>query len=114
MGARIPKVRIEAHNSKLMREALEEICRMTQWGGSDFGNPVIRGLLRTLDAVRRTARRGLCAPPRNCDLIDNESKAFNKFVEAVGELAGPEAEVAKKVLRALFAKVKDGKEPVEI
>ena len=50
-----------------MRVALYEIERMVQWGGSDFGNPVVRGLLNTLTAVRNVALSALSEPPRNCD-----------------------------------------------
>ncbi len=58
----------EGGNVAKLREALEEIERMAQWGGSDFGNPVVRGLLDTLTSIRDKAKAALAAPPRNCDV----------------------------------------------
>ena len=60
-----------------LRAALVEIGRMSQWGGTDFGNPVVRGLLITLDTIRNTADAALSAPARNCDkLATNADEAI--------------------------------------
>lgn len=106
--ARIPTIRIEAHNSAAMREALERIVFDIHVEG------VKAKSIFSLFHFYEIAKKALAEPPRNCDLINDEDKAFEKFVEEVGEIAGKEAEVAKKVLRVMFAKATGGEETVEI
>jgi len=58
-----------------MRAALECIRNAATCGGSDFGNPAIRGLLDQMEMICATAKAALAAPPRNCDVGTAEEQA---------------------------------------
>lgn len=75
---------VTADNGFAMREALEQIERMAQWGGSDLGNPVVRGLLDTLTSIREKAKLALVAPPRNCDKFADDESAWKAYVAEHG------------------------------
>jgi len=62
-----------------MRETLEAIERMAQWGGSDFGNPAIRGLLDTLTAIRNAALSAMAEPKHNFERFATPGEAQEAF-----------------------------------
>ncbi len=76
-----------AGNGAEIRAALVEIRRMSQWGGTDFGNPVVRGLLITLDSIRKTADAALNAPARPCDKYGDAVAAMAELKRRHNECA---------------------------
>lgn len=64
-----------------IRETLVTIRALATCGGSDFGNPAIRGLLDQMDTIRTMAQSALAIPPRNCDVgtVLEQTARFNEF-----------------------------------
>lgn len=64
-----------------IRETLVTIRALATCGGSDFGNPAIRGLLDQMDTIRAMAQSALAVPPRNCDVgtAEEQRSRFEKF-----------------------------------
>lgn len=63
------KWRREHGNAAKLRTGMECIRNAATCGGSDFGNPAIRGLLDQMEKICAIANAALAAPPRNCDML---------------------------------------------